>query len=485
MKLISHLFILIVFFLNVNSQADFSAQITEQTKKAVVSVKTISNYSAYERTGTSQGTGFIIDKQKGLIVTNRHVVNPVSTSNYEITFYDGMVTEAKLKYYSQWVDVAFLEVDPSMIPANAASLKISESPIESNQEILIVGNNAGEEFSIQTGTISSLLDTDSYLDTQNFRISLNIRGGSSGSPVVNHQGDLVGIIHATSQTSASAVYVDYIKDFYQDIMAGRQVQFNNPGFLLQYKSLNNIKKYNSFPEDLIKEYNKNFPKAMFKALQIKYVFFDSKASKYLKAGDLLWKINGELVGPNLYKAQNKLNNLNAYDVEIFRNGKKYIFKNIPTYPSYKNKITKFIYFGGASFYEADEFARFHLGVRNKSLLASNISNSGSFSNAFLMTLAKYYGTFQGDSGDYVSPVMLNYNKVKNLEELAKIIPELVKKKYFTTHYRFHGTASTGLSKIFTNTHTLSTDIKYNELDEKPRLFWFDEKENIWKSKSIL
>lgn len=471
-------FIFSPLFFIITTHANFSANIIENTKMAVVNIKTITNYSPYEKTGSFLGTGFIIDNDKGLIVTNRHVTNPTSASNYEITFYNGVKTEAKLKYYSQWVDVAFLEIDPTIIPNKSKALKISGDPLKLNDEILIIGNNSGEEFSIQTGTISSLLQTDQYLDTQNFRISLNIKGGSSGSPAVNNKGELVGIIHASSQTSASAINIGYLKDFYEKIKNNQTIRFSNPGFVVDYASLKDVQKYANFPSDLIKEYAEQFPDSMFKILMIKYVFFDSTASKYFEAGDIIWKLNGELVGPNLYKFQHKLNKLKSYRLEIYRNGRLYNFTKVPTYNTNIDKIKKFIYFGGATFYEADEFIRYHIGVRNRTLMVSNISDSGSFSNAFLKSFTAQY------TGEYISPLLFNNKRIWNLEELEKIIPSLVKQKYFQVNYHFYGTSLTKLNQVFINSNPLVTYVKYNELDEKPRLFWFNEQTNNWESRII-
>jgi S1-C subfamily serine protease len=472
--------IILILFCNLTANADFDNSIIENTKRAVVSIKTISNYSSYEKTGSYSGTGFIINKEKGLITTNRHVVHPASASNYEVTFYDGTTIEAKLKYANQWADVAFLQVDPNLIPENIIALKINDQPLEINQNILIIGNNNRDEFSIQTGTVTSLYQSD-YLDTQDFRISLNIKGGASGSPTVNDKGELVGIIFAATQTAASAINAGYIKEFYERIIADKPVNFNNPGFLAEYQSLNDAIKYVKFPTAEINEFAAKYPDAMYKALRIKYVFFDSDSAKFLLPGDIIWKLNGKDVGPNLYEMQKTLNGLAKYDLEVYRNGKLLTFKNISNYNTSNNSIKRFVYFGGAAFYEADDFVRYHIGTKNRALTISNISSSGSFNTAFPPNYVAYY---LNEMGDFIEPTAFNDATVTNLDDLIKIIPSLIKQKHFQMTYKFHGTTLTNLNIIYTNDHPLTSYVKYNELDEKPRLFWFNDQNLTWESKVI-
>ena len=58
--------------------------------------------AAYGDAGRGIGTGFIVDKKLGLIVTNQHVCGANGVANYFITFDTGQQIEAKLLYYDLW-----------------------------------------------------------------------------------------------------------------------------------------------------------------------------------------------------------------------------------------------------------------------------------------------------------------------------------------------------------------------------------------------
>ena len=78
----------------------FKAKAMEKAKRSVVTVHASTSLKAYGSIITKkEGTGCIVDKTQGLILTNRHVVDPMALNTYNITFYNGEQADAKLCYY--------------------------------------------------------------------------------------------------------------------------------------------------------------------------------------------------------------------------------------------------------------------------------------------------------------------------------------------------------------------------------------------------
>ncbi|MEY3197087.1 MAG: hypothetical protein RLZZ59_455, partial [Pseudomonadota bacterium] len=67
---------------------DIKPSVLEHTRKAIVTINSRISVSAYRNTGNTAGTGFIVDKKMGLIITNAHVATSGSIASHFITFYD-------------------------------------------------------------------------------------------------------------------------------------------------------------------------------------------------------------------------------------------------------------------------------------------------------------------------------------------------------------------------------------------------------------
>ena len=76
-----------------------------------------------DRKGTSRGSGFLVDKERGWILTNAHVASR-SPSHLRVSFKDQPYTAAQKVYVDNHLDLAVIKVDPSKIPASAVAANL-------------------------------------------------------------------------------------------------------------------------------------------------------------------------------------------------------------------------------------------------------------------------------------------------------------------------------------------------------------------------
>jgi serine protease Do len=156
------------------------------------------------------GTGVVID-ERGYIVTNHHVVDGVNS--LRVTIGDGSTYTAKVVSYDRKHDLAIIKVNPThslqVMPLGTSSdLMLGES-------VLAVGNAYGYEDTVTGGLISALSRDVEVNDKQSYRnliqTDASINPGNSGGPLVNMEGDIIGInvaIRAGAQRIGFAIPID-------------------------------------------------------------------------------------------------------------------------------------------------------------------------------------------------------------------------------------------------------------------------------------
>ena len=181
MKLVWLLLILITP-IRVEASQDLLPELVRRIKPSAVAIETFD--SRGEK--LSRGSGFFIDVDR--IVTNRHVIEGAHRA--EVHSSTGTVIPVKgVLAVDAEGDIALLKIDPPT-PQIKPLLLDKTSPQE-GESVVVIGNPLGLEGSVTNGIVSAVRDIPTF--GRIIQITAPISSGSSGSPVVNMQGQVIGI----------------------------------------------------------------------------------------------------------------------------------------------------------------------------------------------------------------------------------------------------------------------------------------------------
>jgi len=159
------------------------------------------------------GTGFVVS-QDGLIATARHVVGDRRMVKVELA--DGTLAEATHVYAaSGTVDIVILKVDPAKLKG-MTPLPLRDTPATTGQSVVTVGHPGNLKNSTFSGILSGFVDIDGINMLQ---LSMTIERGSSGEPVVDRQGRVIGVVTLKSPDVTNlgfAVPVSHLKQLLED-----------------------------------------------------------------------------------------------------------------------------------------------------------------------------------------------------------------------------------------------------------------------------
>lgn len=189
------------------------------------------------------GTGTIIDQQRGIVVTNLHVIEGAleSGGSVEIMLANGKNSRAKLIGLDPESDIAVFQLSDVLKGVPALALGDS-SGLEVGQRVLAIGNPFGLYRSLTTGIISSLDRTmktpKGALLKELIQTDAAINPGNSGGPLLDADGRLIGINTAIlSQSGDSAgigfaVPINNLKRILPEMIATGRVRRPNMGWQL-------------------------------------------------------------------------------------------------------------------------------------------------------------------------------------------------------------------------------------------------------------
>ena len=169
---------------------------------------------------TSLGSGVIIDGKRGFILTNTHVIE--KAGKIKVVMEDEREFDAKIVGADPDSDLAVLQIDsqnqlPAIDMGSSDDLMIGET-------VIAIGNPFGFSHTVTTGVISAVnrsIRSEDMVFHDFIQIDASINPGNSGGPLLNINGDLIGIntaIYAKAQGIGFAIPINKAKKIITDLI---------------------------------------------------------------------------------------------------------------------------------------------------------------------------------------------------------------------------------------------------------------------------
>ena len=142
------------------------------------------------------GTGFAVDAHT--LVTNRHVIE--DTAELQVTTYDGRTIDVTAASATTVADLAIITTDQSM---RAFAELAQEDPAEGDAITVTGYPNGGKLTTVSGVVLGATPDPLGAAMGEVLATTAEVEPGSSGSPVLNEDGEIVGVIYAKNESEQS------------------------------------------------------------------------------------------------------------------------------------------------------------------------------------------------------------------------------------------------------------------------------------------
>jgi S1-C subfamily serine protease len=275
-----------------------------------------------ERIERGTGSGFVLSTN-GEILTNAHVV--ANTDTVQVTLKDGRTFEGKVMGVDPMTDVAVVKIPAKQLPT--VTMGNSQNLIP-GQWAIAIGNPLGLDNTVTIGIISATDRTSAQVGVPDKRVSFiqtdaAINPGNSGGPLLNDQGQVIGVntaIRADAQGLGFAIPIETAARIAKELFTKGRVE--HPFLGVEMVDLSPTKK-----KQINQENNLNIQQNT--GVAIKGVLEKSPAQQAgLRPGDVIHKFNGKPV-KTAAQVQKMVESSSVGDVlqiEVNRDGRIQTFK---------------------------------------------------------------------------------------------------------------------------------------------------------------
>ena len=212
-----------------STQSSTTAEsVYKQVSPGVVTINTVVS-NGRGQVGQATGSGIVLDSQ-GDILTNAHVI--AGASQLQVTFSDGTTASAKLVGSSSSADLAVIRVSVPASTLHPVTLGNSSS-VQIGDSVYAIGSPFGLSGSLTEGIVSNLSQSGSAPNGGNIsgliQTDAAINPGNSGGPLVNAQGQVIGINNSIESPVDGnvgvgfAIPINQVKQVLSSLLGGSNV----------------------------------------------------------------------------------------------------------------------------------------------------------------------------------------------------------------------------------------------------------------------
>ncbi|KAL2106403.1 hypothetical protein VUR80DRAFT_6773 [Thermomyces stellatus] len=411
---------------------------------------------------TSEATGFVVDAEKGYILTNRHVVGAGPFWGYCV-FDNHEEVDAYPVYRDPVHDFGILRFDPKAIKyMQVTALPLRPELARVGIEIRVVGNDAGEKLCILSGVISRLdrnapeyQDGYSDFNTCYYQANAAATGGSSGSPVVNIDGCAIAIQAGGRTDGASTDYflpLDRAARALRCIQEGKPVDRGTIQCQFLMKPFDECRRLGLKPEweALVRE---KFP-GVNSMLVAEIVLPEGPSDNKIEEGDVLLKVNGELLTQFIRLDEILDLNVGGKVKLLLQRGGEDVEVEVEVGDLHKITPDRFVTVAGAQFHDLSYQQARMYAVACRGLYVCDATGSFRFNGA--------------DNGWIIESV--DHKKTPNLDTFVEVMKGIPDRERVVVTY-----------KHLRDLHTLNTTVIYvdRHWSSKMKMAVRNDKSGLW------